>query len=123
MHRFGFAPNVSLAMQSNLAAMQTLQGEIGVIEKRLMERVKLRPEYALMNSVPGIGPVLAITIMLERRTISRFAKVGNFSSYCRFMGSRRVHHRAAEGPCGPASEVARWHDQRFPSSSGWQTLH
>jgi hypothetical protein len=52
-------------MQANLAVMQTLQEEIGIIEKRLMERVKLRPDYALLNTVPGIGPVLATTIMLE----------------------------------------------------------
>ena len=71
-----FAPDVTLAMQSNLAVMQTLQEEIGIIEKRLMERVKLHPDYALLNSVPGIGPILATTIMLETGTISRFAKVG-----------------------------------------------
>jgi len=52
------------------------------------ERVKLHPDYALLNSVPGIGPVLATTIMPETGTISRFAKVGNFSSYCRCVDSR-----------------------------------
>ncbi|WP_236002410.1 hypothetical protein [Paraburkholderia elongata] len=36
-----------------------LQEEIGIVERRLMERVKLHPDYALLNSVPGIGPVLA----------------------------------------------------------------
>jgi len=64
---FGFASDVTLAMQANLAVMQTLQEEIGIIEKRLMERVKLRPDYALLNTVPGIGPVLATTIMLGNR--------------------------------------------------------
>jgi transposase len=63
---------VTLAMQANLAVMQTLQEEIGIIEKRLMERVKLHPDYTLLNSVPGIGPVLATTIILETGTISRF---------------------------------------------------
>jgi transposase len=92
---FGFASDVTLAMQANLAVMQTLQEEIGIIEKRLMERVKLRPDYALLNTVPGIGPVLATTIMLETGTISRFTKVGNFSSYCRCVDSRRESNNPA----------------------------
>jgi transposase len=94
---FGFAPDVTLAMQANLAVMQTLQEEIGIIEKRLMERVKLHPDYALLNSVPGIGPVLATTIMLETGTISRFTKVGNFSSYCRCVDSRRESNSRKKG--------------------------
>jgi transposase len=94
---FGFAPDVTLAMQANLAVMQTLQEEIEIIEKRLMERVKLHPDYALLNSVPGIGPVLASTIMLETGTISRFAEVGNFSSYCRCVDSRRESNRRKKG--------------------------
>src|SRR6266702_618720 len=83
-------------MQPNLAVMQTLQEEIGIIEKRLMERVKLRPDYALLNTVPGIGPVLATSIMLETGTISRFTKVGNFSSYCRCVDSRRESKQQEE---------------------------
>jgi transposase len=93
----GFAPDVTLAMQANLAVMQTLQEEIGFIEKRPMERVKLHPDYALLNSVPGIGPVLATTIMLETGTISRFTKVGNFSSYCRCVDSRRESNSRKKG--------------------------
>src|SRR5260370_31214417 len=81
VNEFGFAPDVLLAMQANLAVMQTLQEEIGIIEKRLMERVKLHPDYALLNSVPGIGPILATTIMLETGTISPFAKLAHLSSY------------------------------------------
>jgi hypothetical protein len=49
----GFAPDVTLAMNANLAVMQTLQDEIARLEKRLMERVKLRPDYALLKSVLG----------------------------------------------------------------------
>ena len=94
---FGFAPDVLLAMQANLAVMQTLQEQIGIVEKRLMERVKQHPDYALLNSVPGIGPVLATTIMLETGTISRFAKVGNFSSYCRCVDSRRESNSRKKG--------------------------
>ncbi|MGF6971951.1 transposase [Paraburkholderia sp. JPY465] len=97
VNEFGFAPDVTLAMQANLTIMLTLQKEIRVIEKRLMEQVKLDPDYALLNSVPGIGPVLATTIMLETGTISRFTRVGNFSSYCRCVDSRRESNSRKKG--------------------------
>jgi transposase len=72
---FGFAPNVTFAMQANLAVMQTLQEEIRIIEKRLIERVKLHQDYGLLNSVPGIGPILATKIMLETGSVSRFPRL------------------------------------------------
>jgi transposase len=115
---FGFASDVTLAMQANLAVMQTLQEEIGIIEKRLMERVKLRPDYALLNTVPGIGPVLATTIMLETGTISRFTKVGNFSSYCRCVDSRReaTAGRKAKAMRRTATNIWRGRLSRRPTS-------
>jgi len=47
------------------------------LEKRLKERVKLRPDYRWLKTVPGIGETLATTIMLETGTITRFARVSN----------------------------------------------
>ncbi|HKR46544.1 MAG TPA: transposase [Paraburkholderia sp.] len=88
MNGSGFASDVTLAMQADLAVVQTLQEEIRIIEKRLMERMKLHPDYALLNTVPSIGPVLATTIKLETGTISRFTTIGNFGSYCRCVDSR-----------------------------------
>ena len=58
-----------------------------VLEKRLAAQVKLQPGYQLVKAIPGIGQILATTIMLETGTISRFADVGNFSSYCRCVDS------------------------------------
>src|SRR5229473_2355265 len=85
----GFAPDVALAMEANRAVSQALGQQIAALEKRLKERVSLRPEYGLLKTVPGIGETLATTIMLETGSISRFAQVGNFSSYCRCVDSLR----------------------------------
>ncbi|REG48411.1 hypothetical protein B0G80_4622 [Paraburkholderia sp. BL6669N2] len=41
VNALGFAPDVTLAMQANLAVMRTLQEEIAILQKRLMERVQL----------------------------------------------------------------------------------
>ena len=83
----GLKSDVTLAMESNRVVCQALQQQIVVLEKRLAAQVKLQPGYQLVKAIPGIGQILATTIMLETGTISRFADVGNFSSYCRCVDS------------------------------------
>ena len=93
----GLGADVALALKANLAVCQTLQRQIEVLEARLKERVSLRQEYGLLKSVPGIGQTLATTIMLETGTVARFANVGNFSSYCRCVDSRRESNGKKKG--------------------------
>lgn len=83
----GLKSDVALAMESNRVVCQALQQQIVVLEKRLEAQVKLQAEYQLVKTIPGIGQILATTIMLETGAISRFADVGNFSSYCRCVDS------------------------------------
>jgi transposase len=94
---FGFAPDVALAVEANRAVSQALGQQIEALERRLKERVSLRPEYRLLKTVPGIGQTLATTIMLETGSISRFAQVGNFSSYCRCVDSLRESNGKKKG--------------------------
>ena len=93
----GFVPDVTLAVESNRAVMQALQQQIGALEKRLKERVSLRDEYRTLKTTPGIGETLATTIMLETGSVTRFAKVGNFSSYCRCVDSLRESNGKKKG--------------------------
>lgn len=58
------AADVSLAIKANVAVIATLQSQIELLEKRLQERVKPRPQYGLLISVPGIGQTLATVILL-----------------------------------------------------------
>ena len=97
VEEFGFAPDVALALEANRAVSQALGQQIEVLEKRLQERVRLRPEYRLLKTVPGIGETLATTIMLETGSIGRFAQVGNFSSYCRCVDSVRESNGKKKG--------------------------
>lgn len=92
-----FAPDVALALETNRAVSETLGRQIEALEKRLKESVGLRPEYRLLNTVPGIGQTLATTIMLETGSISRFAGVGNFASYCRCVDSLRESNGKKKG--------------------------
>src|SRR5258707_15033720 len=75
--------DVGLAIKANVAVIATLQSQIEVLEKRLQERVKPRPQYGLLNSVPGIAQTLSTVILLGTRPNGRVAPVGKVASYAR----------------------------------------
>jgi transposase len=106
----GFPADVTLSMQANVAVMKTLQQQIDTLEGRLLERVKPEPAFVLLQSVPGIGVVLATVIMLEICDIARFASAGDFSSYCRCV--RSVHEsnskKKGEGNTKNGNEYLSW---------------
>jgi transposase len=58
-----------------------LIGQIKRIESAVKE--KTRKPFEGLQTIPGVGIVLSLTIMLEIGDIKRFPKVGNFTSYCR----------------------------------------
>ena len=91
------AEDVALAIKANVAVITTLSAQIDFLEKRLQKKVGAREEYGLLISVPGIGPVLATTILLETGPIGRFAAVGNFASYARCVDSVRTSNGKKKG--------------------------
>jgi transposase len=93
----GQCPDVTLAMSTNVAVIQTLSAQIEKLEQRLRQEVKPRAEFKLLTTTPGIAEILATTIMLETGTVERFAGVGNFSSYARCVDSKRVSNGKKKG--------------------------
>lgn len=89
--------DVALAFKAHLAVSHALTQQVETLEQRLQQRVGLHQEYRLLKTVPGIGPILAATIMLETGTLARFARVGNFSSYCRCVDSKRESNGKKKG--------------------------
>jgi len=110
VEEFGFMPDVALALEANRAVSQALGQQIETLEKRLKERVRLREEFKLLKTAPGIGEILATTIMLETGTLERFAKVGNFSSYCRCVDSLRESNdkKKGEGNAKNGNKYLAW---------------
>src|ERR1700688_3517868 len=104
------AADVGLAIKANVAVIATLQAQIDVLEKRLQERVKPRPEYGLLTSVPGIGQGLATVILLETGPINRFAGVGNYASYARCVDSVHTSKRKkkSEGNVKNGNKYLSW---------------
>jgi transposase len=89
--------DLALAVKGNLAVMRTLEGVIDLLEKTVKGRIKLRPAFKPLLTVSGIGEILGLTIMLETGQIERFAKVGNYASYCRCVGSEHLSNGKRKG--------------------------
>jgi len=91
------SPFLVLAAKSNIAVIQSLTKTIKAIENAVKSQAKLRKEFQLLKTIPGIGDILTLTIMLEVGDINRFPKVGNYSSYCRCVKSARFSDGKKKG--------------------------
>jgi transposase len=90
-------PDLALALKANLSVMSSADEQTEILERTIMERVKLRPQFSFLKTVPGIGEILALTIMLETGDIGRFPTVGNYASYCRCVGSQKISNGKKKG--------------------------
>jgi len=80
--------DLALAGQVSKESIDYLTGKILVVERFIEGKMELRKDYRYLHTMPGVGRVLGLTIALETGEIGRFAKVGNYSSYCRKVSSR-----------------------------------
>lgn len=115
-----------ISAQANLDSIVFLKQQIHGLEKVIKGKLKLSQAFNGLLTVPGIGQILAMTIMLEVGDIGRFAKVGNFTSYCRCAptqrlsdgkskgsGNRKNGNRYLSWAFSEAAQMARRHNQRF----------
>jgi transposase len=89
--------DLALAVKANLSVMCSADEQTEILERAVTQRVKLSPQFSFLKTVPGIGPILALTIMLEAGDIRRFSSVGNFASYCRCVGSQKISNGKKKG--------------------------
>lgn len=90
-------PQVSLAMDALRCVAKVMTAQILRIEKKVVGHAKLREEFKLLRTARGIGEAIALTIMYEVGEISRFPKVGNFSSYSRCVKGGRFSNGKLKG--------------------------
>ena len=89
--------DLALAVKANLAVLSSADEQVELLEQTVTQRVKLRPQFSFLKTVPGIGEILALTIMLETGDIRRFLSVGNYASYCRCVGSQKISNGKKKG--------------------------
>ena len=87
----------ALAVSSSRRVIECLAEQLKLVERRVHSQIKSTPLYELVQSVNGIGPILAQTILLETGDIKRFVSVGDYASYCRLVDSTKVSNGKAKG--------------------------
>ena len=117
--------DLALAGKVSKEAIDFMTQQIKAIEASIEGKMRLSSPYNLLLSIPGIGKILALTIMLETGPIGRFQKVGNYTSYCRKVpsgrfsndkkkgaGNRKNGNRYLSWAFAEASERARFYDSK-----------
>lgn len=86
-----------LAMMSSIGLIQHCQEQIDQIEALIVKKFNVRKDFRRLLTVPGIGQILGLTIMLEVGDIKRFPSVGDYASYCRCIRSIRTSNGKVTG--------------------------
>jgi len=78
-------------IMTDLDMIQTLNPMIAGLEKRILKQARHHRhlDYALLQTVPGVGQILGLNVIYEIHDISRFKTVQRFSSYCRVVRCER----------------------------------
>ena len=86
-----------LIAEEQMTVMRQLDASIERIEKTVLKAVKLLPCYKRLQTIPGIGVILGLTITLETGPIERFAQAGHYASYCRCVKAQRLSNQKRKG--------------------------
>ncbi len=77
--------------------IEQLSQSVEKIEKAVLASARELPYYAKLETLPGVGRILGMTITMEVGDIRRFAGPGNFASYCRAVEARRTSNDKPKG--------------------------
>jgi transposase len=77
--------------------IEGLDKSIGQIEKAVLQSARELPYYDQLNTLPGVGKILGMTITMEVGEIERFKTPGDFASYCRAVDSKRTSNEKNKG--------------------------
>jgi transposase len=93
------------SIDSDLKFISEYDEVIRELEVYILEHTRqyLRQELNILQSVHGIGDIIALTILYEIDTIERFPAAGEFISYCRLI--RCTHESAGKKYLGSNKKI------------------
>ncbi len=80
-------PLLKLAVECDMELVRSYDRRIKILDQRLAMQARREHgrDFTLLMTVPGIGRVLALTLLFEIDSIGRFPTVKDFVSYCRLV--------------------------------------
>jgi len=120
-----------LSVQANLNMIAAYDAQLQQLETHLQQHAKIEDPvtYQFLRTVPGIGPILGLTMLYEIDDIQRFPEVGNFLSYSRLVscihesagkvkgvGGRKIDNAHLKWAFGEAASLML---RSFPAAKAW----
>lgn len=99
---FAGEPMVQASASLDLALLAKYDELLKELELRLVQRTRREAPrgFHLLCSIPGIGKVLAMTIVYELHDVTRFARVQEFASYARLVKCAKESAGKRKGTAG-----------------------
>ena len=94
--------SVRQTVAADLALADHYEVVVGDLELAVLRQARIHDPHALalLTSFPGIGKVLALTILYEIHDIARFPTVGDFASYSRLVKCQHSSNGKSLGTAG-----------------------
>lgn len=92
-----FEPPLRLGAQLTFLAMKWQTQAVKLIERDIYKQLGTSESYELISSIPGVGKVLASTIVLETGDIERFPGPGHYASYARCVHADKISNGKVKG--------------------------
>jgi len=95
-------PVVRASIEADLAMAARLDEIIRSLERTIRHQAKVDdPDtYKRLQTIPGVGRILALTLLYELHDISRFPRVQDFLSYARLVKSQKSSAGKVMGTSG-----------------------
>ena len=93
-------------VRANVEADLMLAGHLDEIIRSLEHTIRRQAKVddpdslELLKTIPGVGRILALTLLYELHNIDRFARVGDFLSYARLVKSQKASAGKVTGTSG-----------------------
>jgi transposase len=98
------------AVEQELATLDFLEMQIKSAEERLEKIMKVSVEADLLKTLPCVGPILSMVLMLEIGKVERFPTAAHLASYAGLVP--RVHssggHTRMGQVCGNVNRNLKW---------------
>lgn len=98
------------AIQQELATLDFLEGEIKSVEKQLEAIMEVSVEADLLKTLPCVGTILSMVLMLEIGRVDRFPSAAHLASYAGLVPrvySSGGHTRMGQ-VCGNVNRILKW---------------
>lgn len=86
-----------LIAQLQLRLAGELTDAIDKIEREVQSSTAPLPAYRVLQTLPGVGKILGLTITLETGDLNRFPSAGDYASYSRCVDSKRLSNGKKKG--------------------------